>query len=63
MPQLERLELMGTRNLKDVSLIGELLAQNRLPKLRSLMLPKKFKADQERFRALCIQQWQARQAK
>ena len=26
------------------------------------MLPKKFQADQERFRALCIQQWQARQA-
>ena len=60
MPQLEGLELMDTRNLKDVSLIGELLAQNRLPKLRSPMLPKKFQADQERFRALCIQQWQAK---
>ncbi|WP_325197755.1 hypothetical protein [Kingella oralis] len=32
MPQLERLELMDTRNLKDVSLIGELLTQNRPPK-------------------------------
>ena len=63
MPQLEGLELMDTRNLKDVSLIGELLTQNRLPKLRSPMLPKKFQADQERFRALCIQQWRARQAK
>ena len=60
MPQLEGLELMDTRNLKDVSLIGELLAQNRLPKLRSPMLPKKFQADQERFRAPCIQQWQAK---
>ena len=63
MPQLEGLELMDTRNLKDVSLIGELLAQNRLPKLRSPMLPKKFQVDQERFRAPCIQQWQARQTK
>ena len=60
MPQLEGLELMDTRNLKDVSLIGELLAQNRLPKLRSPMLPKKFQSDQERFRAPCIQQWQAK---
>ena len=60
---LNGLELMGTRNLKDVSLIGELLAQNRLPKLRSPMLPKKFQVDQERFRAPCIQQWQARQTK
>ena len=60
MPQLEGLELMDTRNLKDVSLIGELPTQNRLPKLRSPMLPKKFQADQERFRALCIQQWQAK---
>ena len=32
MPQLEGLELMDTRNLKDVSLIGELLTQNRPPK-------------------------------
>jgi len=63
MPQLEGLELMDTRNLKDVSLIGELLAQNRLPKLRSPMLPKKFQVDQERFRAPCIQQWQARATK
>ena len=60
MPQLEGLELMDTRNLKDVSFIGELLAQNRLPKLRSPMLPKKFQVDQERFRAPCIQQWQAK---
>ena len=60
MPQLEGLELMDTRNLKDVSLIGKLLTQNRLPKLRSPMLPKKFQVDQERFRALCIQQWQAK---
>ena len=60
---LNGLELMGTRNLKDVSLIGELLAQNRLPKLHSPMLPKKFQVDQERFRAPCIQQWQARQTK
>lgn len=63
MPQLEGFELMGTRNLHDVSLIGELLAQNRLPKLRRLMLPKKFKAEQERFNALLLQQWQAQQAK
>lgn len=62
MPQLEGLELMDTRNLKDVSLIGELLAQNRLPKLRSPMLPKKFKAEEERFNALRSRQWQARQA-
>ena len=62
MPQLEGLELMGTRNLKDVSLIGELIAQHRLPKLISLMLPKKFQAEQERFKALLRQQWQANQA-
>ena len=53
MPQLEGLELMGTRNLKDVSLIGELIG---------LMLPKKFQAEQERFKALLRQQWQANQA-
>lgn len=62
MPQLEALELMGTRNLKDVSLIGELIAQNHLPKLRSLMLPKKFQAEQERFETMIEQQWQAQQA-
>ena len=61
MPQLEELELMGTRNLHDVSLIGELIVQNRLPKLRNLMLPKKFKAEQERLDALLLQQWQAQQ--
>ena len=61
MPQLERLELMGTRNLHDVSLIGELIAQNRLPKLRSVSLPKKFQAEQERLDALLLRQWQAQQ--
>ena len=43
MPQLEGLELMDTRNLKDVSLIGELPTQNRLPKLRSRCCRKNFK--------------------
>ena len=61
MPQLEKLELMGTRNLHDVSLIGELIAQNRLPKLRSVSLPKKFQAEQERLDALLLRQWQAQQ--
>ena len=58
MPQLKWLEFFGARKLNDVSLIGELLAQNRLPNLGSLWLPKKFKDEQERFRAIIKQRQQ-----
>ena len=69
MPQLERLELMGTRNLKNVSLIGELLTQNRLPKLRSRCCRKNSKPRKNAL-TLCAagdgrrsRRWQAQQEK